>query len=293
MPEVLSAAQAHELGISRHGIAHRLESGRWQRLLHGVYLTHSGSASESSWLRAAVLWGGAESMISGSAGLRRYKVPTARPAGILVLVPRERRARSALPVIIRRTPNLPRKPRILTGIATAPVGRCLVDACRGLKQLNDVRGTLAAAVQGGWCSVADVRDELDCAGRRGTALLRTALAEVGAGAESVAECAAAQVMIAAGLPAFEQNSEVFDMSGIFLARADFLWRELRAILEIDGRAWHLSPAAWERTLKRHSALEVAGYSVLHYSPSAIAADPDRFISDVVRWLDSRRLLLGA
>ncbi|HVX45640.1 MAG TPA: DUF559 domain-containing protein [Mycobacteriales bacterium] len=172
-------------------------------------------------------------------------------------------------------------------MATAPVARCVADACGGLKQIGDVRAVVATAVQAGWCTVKQLQLELDGAARPGTALFRHALLEISAGAESVAECSAAQLMTDAGIPDFEQNADVFDTDGRFLARADFLWRDLRAILEIDGRAWHLSPASWQRTMERHSALEVAGFSVLHYSPSSIAADPPHFIDAVRRWLEGR------
>lgn len=39
---VATRSQAHKAGLSDHAIAHRVASGRWQRLYEGVYATFSG-----------------------------------------------------------------------------------------------------------------------------------------------------------------------------------------------------------------------------------------------------------
>jgi len=49
---VLTREQAVGAGLSRHAIAARLESGRWQRLYRGVFVTFNGPIP-----RAALLWG--------------------------------------------------------------------------------------------------------------------------------------------------------------------------------------------------------------------------------------------
>jgi len=68
--------------------------------------------------------------------------------------------------------------------------------------------------------------------------------------------------------------------------ADLYWRELRAILEIDSREYHFSPADWRATMDRHLVLTTLGYSVVHRPPSALA-DPATFVRDVSAWLTGR------
>jgi very-short-patch-repair endonuclease len=86
------------------------------------------------------------------------------------------------------------------------------------------------------------------------------------------------------VPAFEQNAAVIVGAACYVA--DFLWRELWAILEIDGRDYHFSPPEWQATLRRHAELETAGYSVIHVVPSQLR-DADDFIRRVSRWLAAR------
>jgi hypothetical protein len=71
-----------------------------------------------------------------------------------------------------------------------------------------------------------------------------------------------------GVPRFELNVPIVH-AGRVIAVADVLWRELRAVLEIDGREYHLSEAQWKATMARHNRLTAAGYAVTHYPPSAM------------------------
>jgi hypothetical protein len=60
---------------------------------------------------------------------------------------------------------------------------------------------------------------------------------------------------------------------------DFVWRRERLIVELDGRAFHGTPAAFERDRARDRRLIAAGWRVirvtwrqLHAEPEALAAD---------------------
>ena len=75
------------------------------------------------------------------------------------------------------------------------------------------------------------------------------------------------------MPAFEQNAAV--VVGARRYVADFLWRELWAILEIDSRDYHFAPREWQATLRRHAELETGGYSVIHVTPADLG-DGDEF-----------------
>lgn len=114
------------------------------------------------------------------------------------------------------------------------------------------------------------------------AFCRAAIREVGAGAWSAPECEVGELLRAAELPAFEQNVDVYDAAGNWLACGDVVWRQLRAILEVDSRAHHADPQAWERTLQRHNLLAVAGWALLHYPPGVLRADGERVIIAVRR-----------
>ncbi len=92
---------------------------------------------------------------------------------------------------------------------------------------------------------------------------------------------------------FEQNAVIVLAGRRYCP--DFLWRRLRAILEIDSFEHHFQRADWQRTLDRHFALETAGYTVIHVPPSALD-DGARFVDRVRVWLQARsrdQLTLGA
>jgi hypothetical protein len=77
------------------------------------------------------------------------------------------------------------------------------------------------------------------------------------------------------------------MRGRVIAVADVLWRELRAVLEVDSREYHLSEAQWKATRARHNRLTRAGYAVTHYPPSAIRDGGLAWVADVDNWLRAR------
>ncbi|GAC1330132.1 MAG: hypothetical protein NVSMB13_18070 [Mycobacteriales bacterium] len=63
------------------------------------------------------------------------------------------------------------------------------------------------------------------------------------------------------------------MAGHWLARPDAWWPEAALVAEVDSREWHLSPADWERTMRRHNRVQAAGLSVLHVSPGRLRHEP--------------------
>lgn len=115
---------------------------------------------------------------------------------------------------------------------------------------------------------------------------------MGDGAWSAPEARAARLLRAAGLGPFEQNVALRLPDGS-VRIVDFLWRELRAVLEIDSAEHHLDPVQWRATMDRHLALETAGFAVVHRAPSAVFTAPHRFVRDVEAFLAGRRTALAS
>jgi very-short-patch-repair endonuclease len=212
---------------------------------------------------------------------------------VLVLVPATCRVRSRGWVQTRPTRRLPHA-TVVRGIALATVARAVADHALALRYLDDLRAITARAIQRGRCSLEQLAAELDAGPRNGSALLREALTDLGYGAWSAPEARAVRSLRAAGLGPFEQNARIIGPNGKTYV-VDFLWRELRAILEVDSREHHFDEAEWKATQMRHRELETFGYSVIHMPPSEVLDEP-RFIADVKSWLagraDSRRRLIN-
>jgi very-short-patch-repair endonuclease len=291
IPNVLDTNAAHLLGFSRHAIAHRLERGRWRRLIRGVYLTNSGVPTYGDWMRAALLWAHADAVVAGLGALRLQRLECGLSGWPLVLlVPRGCSRRSTGQIVVRHTTRLPR-PMYIEDFPVAPAARSLVEAGLLINDIAYIRELMAGAAQQRLCTPAMIDDELARAPKRGSALLRRVLREISAGAESVPECEVAEILNGARITGFTQNTTILDRSGRQIGRGDVVWEEERAVLEIDGQQWHAGPAQWQQTMRRHNRLEVAGYAVLHYPPADIRRDPDAFVNTVGRWLVERRRLL--
>jgi very-short-patch-repair endonuclease len=75
---------------------------------------------------------------------------------------------------------------------------------------------------------------------------------------SEAEIAFLQLVRDAGLPAPETNVNVLGHE------VDFLWREQKLIVEVDGFAYHSSRQAFERDRRRDARLQ-AGFRVIRFT----------------------------
>jgi hypothetical protein len=149
------------------------------------------------------------------------------------------------------------------------------------------------AVQRRLCTPAELGRELAAGPRNGSAHLRRAILDVVGGAESIAEAEAIALLRRPDIPPFEVNAPVYAADGRLVAVADILWRELRAILEVDSREFHFEEADWKRTLRRHNALTRCGYTVAHYPPSDIRTRQRAWADEIAGWLAARSVELNA
>ncbi len=106
------------------------------------------------------------------------------------------------------------------------------------------------------------------------------LDEVAEGIRSVTEAEFRDLIKRARLPRPMFNPGLFTADGSFIARPDAWWPSEGVAAEIDSREWHLSPADWERTMRRHARMSTHGILVLHFSPRQIRTDPARAIATI-------------
>ena len=118
------------------------------------------------------------------------------------------------------------------------------------------------------CSPECLARELRAGPRRGSAALRDVLAEVAAGAHSVAEAELLELINAAGLPAPLCNHNLY-VERTFIARPDMWWPDAGVAVEVDSREWHLLPEHAEQTTRRHNLMGVHGIIVLHFTPRQV------------------------
>jgi hypothetical protein len=259
-----------ELGLTRSTIAHRCRpGGPWRRLAPGIVKLDNAPVTRADRRRAALLHAGHDAVLTGLDALELHgmrRMPS--PSGpVHVLIPGERRRGGAGIALVERTDRLP--PAVKGRWPLAPIARAALDATRRLTSRDEVRAVLAEVVQRGCCIPGELIAELADGSGRGTRLSREVLLEISDGVRSVAEAAAREIAERSGLPAPLWNAKIYDRFGRFIAMPDAWFDDVGLAWEIDSREFHLSPADYERTLERRSAMTAEGIIVLHSLPNRL------------------------
>jgi hypothetical protein len=195
-------SQLAELGVTRDHVAAQTAAGRWQVLAPEVVAADNGRMDDQQRRWLAVLHATC-GWLGGRSALQHGGLTGFEPDTIHVLVPRDRRPSPMPGVMVHVTDRLPGPPPDLRdGLAVTPVARAAVDGAAWERWPRAAAGLVLSVVQQRLATPAEVLAELAVAGRvRHRAVVREAMAEAGAGAESLAEVEVVPLLRRAGLPA--------------------------------------------------------------------------------------------
>lgn len=118
-------------------------------------------------------------------------------------------------------------------------------------------------------------------GHRGARNRSAALSLLRVGSGSPMETRARLSFRNAGLPEPALNADIVDDSGSWVARADFVWREARLIVEYEGDEHRADRRRWQADIARIQLLEDLGWKVVRITardlstPQRLAAMTDR------------------
>ena len=284
---VATHAALVELGVPLSTVTNRIRpGGPWQRLLPGVVLAHSGTPTRFEKRLGALRYGGDDAVLTGLDALAEMHVRTAErlvDRKIHLLIPHSSQRSSHGFAVVTRTRRLP-QPVTRRGLRCAPLARALVDACRQIERLDDVRELVADAVQNHRCDPRDVLAEVKAAARQRTALTRAVLKEIAAGIRSVAEARLREEFRRRGVPEPVWNAELLTRDGEFVAAPDAYWAAYGVALELDSMAWHLSPDRYRRTQQRQRSLVVHNVDVLPVAPQDAIENPAALCEQVMQKL---------
>lgn len=325
---IITRAQAIDKGMSEAAIRHALRrDGRWQRVLPGIYATFDGPLADLHRLRAALLHGGEDAMITGAwaCSMNGLKYGPETGENVEILVPRTTARRTVQYVHVIHSNRRPspvywidedaakaggvarplaetsedRSTAIPGELAMVPAARSVVDTVtrpaflpvgwspvcsdpdgcplcwggrsHGRDALQNVRALMCELVQRRRGTLDDLTAEVDAARRRGTALARTALADIVAGCRSAPECELRDVVRSSRiLPEPRWNQVLPGRRGIY---PDACWPEAGLVVEVDSRSWHGFGDAPERTERRRAVYAEHGWTVLPVSPARLRSDP--------------------
>jgi len=245
-------------------------------------MLNGGTATPRQRVSAALLYGGADAVVTGLEACRRLGIRRGPdPCGeVHLLVPNERQLRSSRFVVVERTTRMP-VPHVRDAVPVAPAFRACLDGARRLHSTAEITELIADAVQRGLCMPAQLAAELREGSQRGSAAPRRVLADISAGVRSTAERDAKRLLRRSGLPEPWWNVAVHDARGRLLGVSDAWFDEVALTWEINSVAWHLRPEDYAREVSRTADMTAANVMVLPVLPSALHRDPDGSMATLV------------
>ena len=277
-------AQLRGMGVGRGAIDHRISHERLHRTLQGVYLAGHTAETELAPYWAALIGGGPASYITAGSALELYGALEREdgPVHITVIAGRRRRRRGVIPHRTRRFN--PEDFGLLDG--TLPItspARATLDYAEYAtpRELERVVNVLHFK---GLATPQELYDVMArTPGRHGTALLKAVLARHDGPARfrSGGEGIVLALLKRARLPRPEVNA-IAEGKEI-----DFLYREPKVAIELDGGAAHGTPAAVDHDRRKDAYMRSKGYEVLRYSWWQIEEDTEAVIAEISAKLAAR------
>jgi very-short-patch-repair endonuclease len=281
---VFTRTMALEAGATPSMIDRRVRNGEWQRPYEGVYVV---AGSSPTWQRAvvtAVFSSGAGAVSSHATAAHLWDI-VARPRVIEVTSPMKGRP-DRQHVIHRSTDLEPQDVTELDGVPITSVARTLVDigvpwgeklASRALDEaqrqtLTDLR------------AVAGVLHRVARKGRSGVGVMRLILEERLSWAgitQSQLEDEFLRILRAAGVELPVSQVRIVRRGGRTVARVDFVYLDLRLIIELDGERYHTDRDTFRSDRRRQNELIQEGYRVLRFTAWDVFAAPDYVVAQVV------------
>jgi very-short-patch-repair endonuclease len=276
--------QLKALGLSHSTISRRVRRGALHRVHRGVFLVGHAVHVPGARELAAVLACGDGALVSHrSAALLWGLTDVAGDEVEISVVAGHRLPRDG--VRTHRLARLdPRDRGLKFGIPTTSPARALVDLAASATA-DEVERAIAEARARRLVTDRHLSDTLDRARNRpGVSAMRALLRHQGGPrlTRSEAERRLLRLIRAASLPEPEANVRVEGLE------VDFLWRQARVIVEVDGFAFHGHRRAFERDRLRDMALRDRGFEVIRVTWKQLVDQPLLVIAHIARALERAR-----
>jgi hypothetical protein len=266
--------------LSDDAIQHRLTHGRLRSLHRGVYVVgHSNLTWKGRWM-AAVLAAGRDAVLSHRAAATLLELHRSR----YVEVTLERPRRQFRGVRVHQLPLPPDEVTTISGIPVTGLSRTLFDLAAVVRSDVFERALHEAELQGrsDRLSLPDLLDRYPR--RHGAKVVTEVLARGATLTRSELESRFRSFLLDAGVPEPEFNAWLL-VNGRWI-ECDCVWREGRAIIELDGRATHGTAAAFERDRVRDRELTALGWRLARVTWRQLRDDPEALAYDLRAILSS-------
>jgi very-short-patch-repair endonuclease len=283
---VVSREQLRGLGFSRHAIDHRIAKGRLHPVFRGVYAVGRSALTPRGRWMAAVLACGSGAVLSHDSAAALLGIGSEERGEIEVTVqPGWDRKRPGIRVHRRR------------GLERHAIG-----TCDGIPVTSPAQTLIDLSVRHDRITVERMVDEADRLDLIAPPQLRAALAD------HRGEPGVARLRTWLDRRTFRLTRSRLERFLLPLARdvglpvpetkvwvngfeVDFLWRELRLVVETDGLRHHRTPAEQSRDHRRDQAHAAAGFTPLRFTHEQVRYEPEH-VRAVLGDVASRLMVSG-
>ena len=261
---VVSRRQLETLGLGRHRIEHRVATRRLQVVHRGVYaFGHRALRPEGRWM-AAVMAGGDRAVLSHVTAAAAWDLRRSASGLVHITVAGDGGRKRRAGIRLHRSRTLePHDTTTNRGIPITTPIRTIVDIARTLNG-RPLEQALDVAEQRGLVDFAELRQRPIPASLQAVLSLYTAGSTV---TRSEMEERFLQLCDDHGVRRPQVNTRIEG------EEVDFVWRDARLIVEVDGYRYHRSPSAFESDRARDVMLALAGWQVLRFTWSQLTARP--------------------
>jgi 8-oxo-dGTP pyrophosphatase MutT (NUDIX family) len=264
-----SLDEARALGITPSA----LRGSSWRRI--GSRLYQASGAPKDHWAlidaHRRMLPASAVFMGLTAAWMHGLDVEPARP--VEVALPKDTHLRRRDGLLIRY-PNVTDEVVKIKGIPATSLSRTLLDLSATLTPVEALVA-IDMACHANFIDQDALRVYADeVKGRRGAGRLRR-LAGHAAPAESPMETRLRWLLIEAGLPVPEVQTDLYDESGHFLGRADLYYPQAQLVIEFDGGN-HRDRLVGDN--RRQNLLQQAGYTILRFTGPDLYGRPNNVVA---------------
>jgi hypothetical protein len=275
-------AQARGVGATDEMMEYRIAAGRWIVRSRPVLAIAGTPRSFRGELRAATL-SVMDSVAAQEAAAELWRMIGLARGRVVVMAPRGSNHRLDFATVRETSSPVGGQTRIVDGIPVASRERTVCDVARLLRP-DRLGRLLDHQVSGGWIELPDLYEVFygwARRGRPGVRKLRAVLDARGPGfvaTESELEFRTLELIRSGGLPDPALQVELTFWEAL-VGRVDFVYRDARLIIEVDGRKYH-GAETFEADRRRDNAANLAGWRVLRFTWRMVTGNPEYVLSTI-------------
>ncbi|WP_300013078.1 type IV toxin-antitoxin system AbiEi family antitoxin domain-containing protein [Pseudonocardia sp.] len=268
---VISAAQAVAAGMSMRTVQRRVRAGRWVALHPGVYLVGGHRLTDEARIRAAWLWAGESSLVTGPAAAYWHRMLDRAPDDVEITVPRRTHLRPQPGIMLRRRDMWP-VDRVVArhvGVSAEPL-----TALETAVALPDGSVFLDRALQKHVRFPTLYRAYCRNMGRHGASAAGRLISAAADRADSVAERLLVTLLRQAGIAGWVLGYPF----GRY--RIDLAFPAQKVAIEVDGWAWHVDAERFRADRRKGNAITRGAWDLLRFTWHDLDSRPAETVAEI-------------